>query len=113
MALEFIYQIHLHILIRRHSNNSHSNNSHTLISHHNYARHNSSLASSSDQSPPPYFQRSNTASTAPTAEPDFLISVPLTFFEETFKYERRRPKNFVSRLNSSMWTTRRRSRIMD
>ncbi|CAG8635692.1 10340_t:CDS:2 [Paraglomus brasilianum] len=31
------------------------------------------------------------------AEPDFLISVPLAFFEETFKYERRRPENFVSR----------------
>ncbi|CAG8661152.1 1613_t:CDS:1, partial [Paraglomus brasilianum] len=40
------------------------------------------------------------------AEPDFLISVPPAFFEETFKYERRRPENFVSRPNGSMWMTK-------
>ena len=42
----------------------------------------------------------------PMAEPDFLISVPLAFFEETFKYERRRPENFVSRPDGSMWMTK-------
>ena len=40
------------------------------------------------------------------AEPDFLISVPLAFFEETFKYERRRPEDFVGRPDDSMWTNK-------
>ncbi|CAG8556561.1 3751_t:CDS:2 [Paraglomus occultum] len=78
------------------------------LSLHSYARHNSSFAPSSDQSPPPYFQRSDTASTAPMPEPDFPPSLSAkAFFEETFKYERRRPEDFVGRPDDSIWTNKK------
>src|SRR5438105_423156 len=77
------------------------------LSLHNYALHNPSLAPSSDQSPPSYFQRSDTVSTAPIPEPDFPHSLSAkAFFEETFKYERRRPEDFVGRPDESMWTNK-------
>jgi len=40
-------------------------------------------------------------------EPDFPPSLSAkAFFEETFKYERRRPEDFVGRPDDSMWTNK-------